>query len=976
MSIRHGWWTVACAAVVWGTGCSDDDTTSDADVPDETSDEGEAGRECTTDEDCWDDLFCNGAERCEGGFCIPGIDPCDDGLDCTSDVCNEHSAPRCSHEPDDSACRNDVVCDGVERCLLDRGCAPGVPLDCDDANPCTLDRCEESEAGCVHEPRDFDGDTHLTSGFGCGAFGGDDCDDGDAEVHPGALEICDDWRDNDCNGWIDMADAACRPENDTCEGATELTDGVPVSSTLMGLAADYLLFMDCGGLLMPDGPDAVFRFTLTEPRNVVLEVAAVPGWGDLGIVLQSLCGGPAADFGCNVGMEAARVRRFSLPAGTYYAIVKSMGEPEFTIALTTEDPTPPPANNDCAHAATLTPDVTVGGTTFGMTAEYTLACGWGSPTGPDVAYRFTLAEAQDVTIEVTSFPMGMSEVWVDLQAACGYASSSLACTQAMEPPATVRRLNLAAGTYYVVVSTAMELEFDITLRTTAPTPAPPNDACAGAVLLDPAAAPVSVDLLPAHDDYVPSCASGSPTPDVFYRLVLTEPHSLTAVPSGMDARVALMTACGDATTEFLCGGSSVSRDYLAAGTYYLVLEGTGWTTLDVSLGAPLTPPAFDTCAGALDVSAGGLFTADMARSYHDYPISCAGSARPDVVLTFTLTESRDVAVLLEPLAGTSTHALSLRTACADASSELRCRSGVSISLTQRSLPAGTYYLVVSGSATSPDNRFMLDVRFTAPTPIPPGDDCSNALDLSAGGSFAVTTVGMADDYAPTCGTTGHPDAVGTLTLTEPRDVTLSLTTGGVRSCIDLRSGACGTGATSILCASGTAPSLTARSLPAGTYWVLVDSDLETTGTLSVTLGPPTTACDGALAVEVDYSASSTFTWTYSGTTVGRPSEFTPVSCVSGTGPDLPFRLVVPSRSAVSIRSDTVDFDGALYLRSVCDVPSSQLDCDDDCGSTRTSCLPSDGSGTMTLEAGTYYVIQDAYSTGSGAFTLGVTATRL
>ncbi len=958
------------------------------DVPmDGEPDEGGAddtGGPCTTDEECVDDVFCNGVERCEGGFCAAGDAPCDDDIDCTEDLCDE-AGHRCTHEADDAACQNGVACDGVELCLLDLGCQPSVPLDCNDDDPCTLDRCEEAAGGCTHEPRDLDGDTHVTSAYGCDAVGGDDCNDGNAAVYPGAIEVCDDVLDNDCNGAVDLEDPACRPGNDTCAEPLVLTDGVPVNATLAGMFPDYSPLMPCGPMMVPSGPDAVFTFTLTETRNVVLDAAAVPGWGEFGLVLQPTCdfAAPPA-LGCAVSWDGARLRAYSLAAGTYYVLVTAMGEPEFTITMTTGAPTTAPVNDVCARADTLTPGVTTAGTTVGMMGDYTVACGGG---GPDVAYRFTLAAPQDVTVEVTRFsPSG--ELWVDLQAACGYATSSLACAQGLweDTTASVRRLNLAAGTYYVIVQGGPEeFEFDITLRTAAPTPAPANDACGGAVVVDPAAAPVTVDLLAARDDYVPSCAGGAPTADVFYRLVLTEAHSLTiatseAVPAG-GARVALMTTCGDRTTELVCGSPNLSREYLVAGTYYIVLEGTGVTTMDVSLGAPVVPPAFDTCAGATDVSAGGTFVGDMLHTYHDYAVSCDATSQSDVVYGFTLTEPRDVTLLLEPLASSSSHTLSLRTACADVATELRCRSGVTVTMTQRSLPAGTYYAIVAGSAVSPSNRFALTVTFGPPTAIPPRDDCSAPLDISAGGTFAVSTVGLADDYTPTCGAAGRPDLVAVLTLTEPHDVAIDLTTGGVRSYIDLRSGACGTGTTSLLCTSGSWPSLSTRSLPAGSYWVLLDSELAMSGTLIVTVGPPTTVCDGAVAINVDYASGSTFTWSQSGTTAGRTDEFQPVSCVMGTGPDMAFRLVLPVRSAVTITSTTTSFDGALYLRSLCDVPSSQIDCDDDCGGISASCLPSTMStptspGTLTLDAGTYYVIQDAYSSGSGAFTLNVTATRL
>jgi hypothetical protein len=47
---------------------------------------------------------------------------------------------------------------------------------------------------------DVDGDGYLKTG---GACGGDDCDDGNPAVNPGAAEVCGDAIDNDCNGFVD-----------------------------------------------------------------------------------------------------------------------------------------------------------------------------------------------------------------------------------------------------------------------------------------------------------------------------------------------------------------------------------------------------------------------------------------------------------------------------------------------------------------------------------------------------------------------------------------------------------------------------------------------------------------------------------------------------------------------------------------------------------------------------------------------------
>ncbi len=116
----------------------------------------------------------------------------------------EPPPPECVTDED---CDDRSFCTGVERCVVGR-CARGAPVSCDDRDPCTEDRCDDTLRACASEPatrdRDGDGRAGPREGFAAGAPGacGDDCDDGDRAVFPGATEVCN-GRDDDCNGSVD-----------------------------------------------------------------------------------------------------------------------------------------------------------------------------------------------------------------------------------------------------------------------------------------------------------------------------------------------------------------------------------------------------------------------------------------------------------------------------------------------------------------------------------------------------------------------------------------------------------------------------------------------------------------------------------------------------------------------------------------------------------------------------------------------------
>lgn len=161
---------------------------------------------CDDDLDCDDGCFCNGLEVCDAGRCARAdVGPCEDDLECTDHECLEE-ADLCFPVPIDDRCSDGDACNGREVCDPSLGCTPGEPPVCNDEDPCTVDSCAPA-LGCVYGERDLDGDGYVDAGCG-----GRDCDDSPitgADVAPGAAEVCDNGRDDDCDGAEDGDDPDC-----------------------------------------------------------------------------------------------------------------------------------------------------------------------------------------------------------------------------------------------------------------------------------------------------------------------------------------------------------------------------------------------------------------------------------------------------------------------------------------------------------------------------------------------------------------------------------------------------------------------------------------------------------------------------------------------------------------------------------------------------------------------------------------------
>ncbi len=98
---------------------------------------------------CDNGQFCDGTETCDTiTGCLAGTTPCNDGIACTIDACNE-MIDTCVPVPIDSVCNNALYCDGLEVCHPLFGCEPGV-APCDDGLSCSLDTCNENTGDCTN----------------------------------------------------------------------------------------------------------------------------------------------------------------------------------------------------------------------------------------------------------------------------------------------------------------------------------------------------------------------------------------------------------------------------------------------------------------------------------------------------------------------------------------------------------------------------------------------------------------------------------------------------------------------------------------------------------------------------------------------------------------------------------------------------------------------------------------------------------
>lgn len=718
-----------------------------------------SGERCFNDSECDDMQYCNGRERCAAGICARGTPPCDDTAECTTNMCDEEN-DRCVITSDDSMCGDRNACNGVERCNPRAvgadprtGCTPirrESVIDCDDGNNCTVDSCDPM-AGCVHSPRDLDGDGFVDrmcteNGLSSGTPG-TDCNDSDPLVYPGAFESCTDGRDNNCNTLADYFDTAamCRAASfDTCASPQLLPGPGTYNVSLAGTTNNHTLSCNTA-----TANDVVYRLHLDAPQDVRVTMAATDAGA--AIAVSSNCD-PAMfmERSCGrvitVGTMSAAPALFlrALPAGDYFLILEGTATTPYRFTVRFEPPTTFPAGDACPPAspmATLALGNAMAGapstvTPTALADDFSLSCNPGLPR-PDGVLTFTLTERRNVDLTVSS-TAGVNYVSVRR---AGRAMGSCPGTQlrcqatTSNTPFVLGLRELDPDTYYVIVENSVDAAVTVTANSSDPSMRAPGDACRTAVPIAvgatrPTTAMASVDfsrLLIDNDHGVAaSCgARGMPTGwrDGVFTFTLTEET---------DARIAVRPTsgwtpgqyfwsvqgtCGNTasvvgTCRTTTGAAQTFFTGLAAGTYSIVVEtqtlapaGQGFEAI-IEARAPSSRSPAEACSGQdvplamMGANLVGSVTFDPnalgLNPNPDHGTSCGSNAAAgftDLVYRFTIPDSRNVSISLS-VTGSASYWFELQDACATRS-PMRCReslAGAPVPLTTR-LAAGTYYVV-------------------------------------------------------------------------------------------------------------------------------------------------------------------------------------------------------------------------------------------------------------------------------------------
>jgi hypothetical protein len=512
------------------------------------------------------------------------------------------------------------------------------------------------------------------------------------------------------------SEAKGREPNGTCEAPTPLGLGTVTGSTTHG---EHENAGSCGP---SDSREVVYQLDVPQRERVTIDVEAK--FDSVLYIRKDDCTDSNAEVDCSddaPDRTHSRIERVLEP-GKYFVFVDGYAHDvgSFKITVSTTDVLA--LADVCRRAPPVALGTQVVGTTAAMANDAEASCGGGAQ-GADAPWRAELPSRSRV--RVVEHSDEMTPV-VHLRRSCPDEQSEVACGESGGAAGDAVVTGVFDAGSYTVFADAHDrdaaghysLEVDV-----APTAGAgvSGDACGDAIALANGAS-VSGDTFTARDDVSGSCG-GAAAADVVYRVDIAKRSRFLATLQAEEAPHLLVVwrRCGDRSTEVACG-----RDVdavVAPGTYFMAVDGSSedalgrftlsWSLQDLTAqgGACLLAPA---------LVEGGTVAGTTAGAGDKFAASCAGgdsnSSGPDRVYKFVVSKRSRVHLAL--VAPSFDAVIALRKVCADGSggakaAELACDADSDVgqrAVIDRTLEAGTYWVVVDGQTPNDQGPFTLEYR--------------------------------------------------------------------------------------------------------------------------------------------------------------------------------------------------------------------------------------------------------------------------
>jgi hypothetical protein len=511
---------------------------------------------------------------------------------------------------------------------------------------------------------------------------------------------------------------AVKEPDGTCEAPIPLATGAVSGSTTRG---DHENVGSCGP---SDSRELVYQLDVSRRQRVTIEVEA--RFDSVLYIRKGDCGDSTAEVDCNddgPDRTHSRIERV-LDPGTYFIFVDGYGQESGSFKMNVSTTDVLALAEMCQKAPLLPSAVAQTATTAGMADNAQATCGGGAP-GADAAWRADIPSRSRVRVVEHSDEVAPI---VHVRRACADEQSELACGESGSSAGDATVTGLFEAGAYTVLADSRERDstgrYTLLLETAPPSGSgAPGDGCGDAAPLGigPSGS-VAGDTFTAHDDVAGTCG-GAGAPDLVYRMEVPRKSRLVASLDGEEAPHVLVVwrHCAERAAEVACGRSV--DEVLAPGTYYVAVDGAsadafgrftlGWALRDMTgQGAA--------CGAAPTLVEGHALASTTASSTDKFVTSCgaadASLSGPDRVFKIVLVKPATVRV--EVTATSFDASIALRKKCADGSGnmgevELGCESDADTghrTSIERSLEAGTYWVVVDGQSPNDRGPFTIEYR--------------------------------------------------------------------------------------------------------------------------------------------------------------------------------------------------------------------------------------------------------------------------